>query len=116
MFVDEPVAVHCHLSRGGFSSERVIRISTADGKTFVGVAPPEYCYTPQGVRIGPDRPGAGEHLPGLVAARRLDTEGNGTVLVSVPDGNVLVVNPELVTRRPVQLGGFFGGVSDTPAE
>ena len=97
---EQPIALRCHLSRGGFSSERVIRIPQASGETFIGVAPLEYCFTDQGQPIAPDQPAPGVRMPALVTARKIHVKHDGSVLASVPDGNVISVRPELVTKPP----------------
>ena len=96
----ETFALRCQLSRGGFSSERVFRVRAVNGAQFIGVAPPEYCFTEQGKPIGPDEPAPGTSMPGLVTARKVRTAADGTLLVSVPDGSVVSVRPELLIRRP----------------
>jgi len=77
-----------HAHHGGFSSERLFRIALANGE-HIGLAPVEYCYTRQGEPIGDKAPSRATPIDGLVAARILEMEPSGKVLIYVPDGEVL---------------------------
>jgi hypothetical protein len=94
------VAVNCAISRGGFSSERVFRITLADGEEHVGAAPVQYFFDETATRLSPDKPLRGETLLGLVTGRVVDTEGQDVYLVSVPSGEVLRVNSNIVVEHP----------------
>ncbi len=97
--IDE-IGLHCLLSRGGFFSERVFRVPLADGKEqHVGATPAEYCFTPEGQPLALDKVEKGASVPGIVAARIVSQE-NGTLWVSVPDGEVIPVGTDVVTPRP----------------
>ena len=50
-----------------------------------------------------DRPPRGKREKGLISARSLQEEGAGKVLVSVPDGAVLVVKNEEVQAHPREI-------------
>lgn len=87
-------AIHCQLSRGGFSGERVFRLDTA-GNEYVGAAPRHYCYTRQGKPLPDDQPAAGKAVAGLVLAQILRRD-DGTLLVYLPDGAVVSVRADQV--------------------
>ena len=93
------IAIRCRISRGGFSSERVFRVTTPEKVEHVGAAPVEYFFdeNQQGLPLEP--PPRGVSLPGLVAARVVEQNHN-TVLVSVPSGEVLRVATNEVTEYP----------------
>src|SRR5262249_12578053 len=78
------IAIRCQISF--FSPyQRFFRIQAADGTTYMGIADREYCFTPEGAEIPDDVPKRGELMPGLVAAREVQTRDDGkTVLVDVP--------------------------------
>jgi hypothetical protein len=82
------IAVRCRISRGGFSSEFVFHVTMASGVDYVGAAPVEYFFDEQQSPLPPDQPPKGMILLGFVAARVVE-QTNGTVLVSVPSGEVL---------------------------
>ncbi len=93
------VAVRCRISRGGFSSERVFRVTVAGGVEHVGAAPVEYFFDEQQRRLPPDQPPRGVTLQGFVAARVVE-QTNGTILVSVPSGEVLRVGTGEIIEHP----------------
>ncbi len=98
MTADELVKVFCQLSRGGFSDERVFRVALANGETHIGAALVEYCYTSEGQPLGDDQPEKGKPIKGLLDAWVVQTRADDQVLVSVPDGSVLVVKKSQIAR------------------
>jgi hypothetical protein len=94
------MAVHCQLSRGGFSSQRVFRVKTADNQTIAGVADLDYCYAEDTTPLDADQPPEGKRVAGLVAARIVAEEDKDKVLISVPDGKVLAVRRGQLVPRP----------------
>ena len=93
------VALPCQIERSAFSDERVFTISLPGGKQYVGAASRIYCWNEQGNRLGPAEPAEGEAINGYVAARAAGREGD-LVLVSVPDGQTIKVEPSQLTDRP----------------
>jgi hypothetical protein len=95
------IAIRCQLSFFGMPDYRGFHIQAADGTIHRGPADRGYCFTPAGVPIPDDPPKRGELVPGLVAAREVQTRDNGeTVLVDVPDGSVFWVSRSLIVPRP----------------
>jgi hypothetical protein len=81
------VYVPCRLSRSGFSSERVFRVTQADTQEYVGAAPVFYCWTSDGRRLGPDTPAKNSPIDGLVEGYVL-LNGGDRAKVEFPDGEV----------------------------
>jgi hypothetical protein len=99
----ELVYVRCHFTRGGFSSERVFRLTTARDEEFVGSAPLKYCQTAGGQPLSPEQPAEGARVAGRVAARVIRSEPDGSAWLSFPDGSVAQVSEEsVIERRPVR--------------
>ncbi len=94
------ITLHCQLTRGPFSSERILRIPQAGGGTFSAGAHPDYCFSEKGEPIPLDQLRRGEWVKGLVMARLIKEEPDGTLFVNVPDGSVLIVEPEVVGPAP----------------
>jgi hypothetical protein len=95
-----PIGLLCRFTPGGFSGQRVALIRLADGQTHKGLAPLQYCWTRDKKPLGPEEPAEGQAVDGIVAARYLRPEQDGKVVVSIPDGDVIVVPRSLVTARP----------------
>ena len=100
MPASDVIAVRCQLARSGPPGERVFRIKRDDGEVYVGVAPQEYCYTATGKLLPDDLPVRGKREEGLITARIVQEEGEDTILISVPDGAVLVVKKEEAVEHP----------------
>lgn len=98
--VDSYVAVRCRISAGGFSSERIFRVTLANGVEYIGAAPVEYFFDESQKRLSFDQPTRGTVLVGLVAARPVDREPNGVHFVSVPSGDVIGILPTQITEYP----------------
>lgn len=96
----KPIALRCKISRGGFSGECMFRLTLPDGHVYTSAAPRHYCYTSSGRTLRPDQPPPGQTIEGKVAARLLRYEGDDQALVSVPDGEVLVVPVDQISERP----------------
>jgi hypothetical protein len=94
-----PISLLCRIFPGGFSGERVVRVTRKDGSEHVSMAPRHYCWKLDKQPLGPDEPAPGESIEGLVAARLMVVQG-GAATVSLPDGALIVVNADLVKPRP----------------
>src|SRR5581483_7662875 len=88
------IALPCKLTRGGFSGERVFEVLLADGTSYLGVAPRQFCWNDRGQLVAENEPTAG--ASGMVAARVVDQTDDGQVFVEVPDGVVVVVDQRTV--------------------
>jgi hypothetical protein len=75
----------------------------ADGEVYVGVAPQEYCYTRAGKLLPDELPARGKREKGLISARIVQEEDGDAILVSVPDGAVLVVKKGETEDHPKEL-------------
>ncbi len=95
------VALPCKLAPGGFSGERVFEVELANGEAYRGLAPRPFCWNGQGRIVGAGEP-SGE-VAGMVAARVVDELDDGQVIVEVPDGAVIAVDPALVKPRPTDI-------------
>jgi hypothetical protein len=93
------IAVKCRINRGGFSGERVVKVTSADGTERTVLAPTHYCWNERGQPLQPDEPLAGE-IAGLVAAQELARTSTGTVLITTPDGEAFEVRPSDIADRP----------------
>jgi len=97
----ESLALPCKITRSGFSNERVFRIEVADGSIYVGACPRQYCFTGTGQPLKENQPAEkGKIIEGLVLASRVREEGDGIILVSVPDGAVLPVKTAQIQKAP----------------
>lgn len=94
------VAVRCRIFAGGFSGERVVRITTAEGKEHVSLAPQHYCWKEDNTIVGEDEPEGGQHIDGLVAAHLIETQEGNKCLLSLPDGKTVLVKKSIVRPRP----------------
>ncbi len=95
------VTARCRISRSGFPSERVFRVTQADGTEHIGAAPANYFFGADGSRLLADQPAQRlVQIPGFVAARVLNRTDDGTLLLSVPSGEVLWVQPSEVVDHP----------------
>jgi len=98
------ILVRCEISRGGFPSEKVFRLTQSDGTVHIGAAPAGYFFTTAKKRFKPGEPAErGEWVPGFLAARVIQ-ESDGTLLVSVPLADVLSVKKEDFVEYPHQEG------------
>lgn len=98
------IALACRISRGGFSDERVFEIDTPDG-VFSGVVSRRYCWGPNDQLLEEGEPPLGETISGKIAAKVIEfDEATRTLLVSVPDGQVITVGASAVLIRPGEVG------------
>jgi hypothetical protein len=105
------VALRCRITRGGFSSERVFRLTLADGAEHVGAAPVDYFFTEAKAPLPKDQPAErATSIPGYLAARVLSNGPQEAFLVSLPSGDVLRVNASEVSSYPA------GGRAHVPVE
>lgn len=103
MMNSEQIAILCQLSRGAFTDERIFRIKLAEEGTYTGACPRQYCYTREGKLLKTEQPEKGKQVSGLILARRVADPGEGSVLVSVPDGEVLAVMAEEIRPAPKEV-------------
>lgn len=90
------VFVRCSFRRGGFPGERVFIIRTSgEGATWRGVAPAQYCLTPDLRPLG-DGPDPGVEMAGRVAGLALTPTSGEMVRVYLPDGEVYELDAALV--------------------
>src|SRR5262245_4868394 len=95
------VALHCRISRSGFSDERVFRATLANGTEHVGAAPADYFFTEDQRPLPADQPTERlVRVPGFVAARIIERKADGSFLLSVPLADVLHVRPSEVIAYP----------------
>jgi hypothetical protein len=101
------VLVKCRLSRGGFPSECVFRVTEPGNGPLTGTAPLHYCYDANHNRLQAEI-AANQEIEGAVAGVEIEPRKPGDVRVYLPDGEVYVVNPNLIItvgasdRVPVQ--------------
>lgn len=94
------IAVRCRVSRGAFSDELVFEIDqTGDQNAYIGAASRQYIWNEAKQHFKPDEPAEGESVPGLVAARQLGSR-DASILVAIPDGEVIQVEKRLLADRP----------------
>lgn len=94
-----PIALLCSISRGGFSGERIVTISTDSGE-YRGIAPTEYCWKADGSGLESEDPVQGQTISGLVAALLFQKSNDNKAIVSVPDGSVFLVSSDVISKRP----------------
>jgi hypothetical protein len=95
------VALRCRISRSGFPSEKVFRVTLASGAENVGAAPADYFFGEDRRPLPSDQPAQRMvRVPGFVAARIVERKPDGVLLVSVPSGDVLLVRPDETTAYP----------------
>jgi hypothetical protein len=94
----DKVQVDCSIGRSAFSDERIFRIPLSVGKEHtehIGAASRQYFFNRKGESIDADQPVHGKMIAGRVAARYIQAEQGG-ILVSLPDGEVIVVGKDQV--------------------
>ena len=95
------VALRCRISRSGFSDERVYRATLANGTEHIGAAPADYFFTEDQRPLPADVPAERlVRVPGFVAARIIERDPDGALLLSVPLADVLLVRPAEVIAYP----------------
>lgn len=88
----------CKISRGGFSEERAVRVTQANGQIHLGAIPRHYCYKSNGEQVTEDEPATGEQIKGRVVARLVREEPKNQALVYLPDGEVILVNRDQISN------------------
>jgi hypothetical protein len=83
------VTIPCEIARGAFSDERIFTIALEGRAEYIGAASWRYCYGPHDTPIRPDEPPPGKSMKGRVAARVVGEQGDGKLLLSLPDGSVV---------------------------
>lgn len=110
------VFVRCSFRRGGFPGERVFVIRTAgEGTSWRGVAPVQYCLTPDLRPLG-DGPDPGVEMDGRVAGLALTSASGGPVRVYLPDSEVYEIDECLIdsSHMPGRSGQAAQSASVTP--
>src|SRR5690242_3264271 len=93
-------AIHCMISRGGFSDERIFEFPH-NGQLYQGVASRRHMWTESGAPLEEGEPPLGQQIRGLVAAHILQiSEGKATV--SIPDGEVIAIPVSELIDRPAE--------------
>jgi hypothetical protein len=93
------IAVKCRISRGGFSGERVVKLTSADGQERIALSPTHYCWNDRREQLQPGEPQTGE-IEGWVAAQEVRREPAGVVLITTPDGEAFEVKSGDIGERP----------------
>ncbi len=105
------VALRCRISRSGFSSERVFRVTLASGAEYIGAAPADYFFAEDQHPLPANQPAQRlVRVPGFLTARVLERKSDGALLLSVPSGEVLLVRPDEVFAYPAN-----GSLAETGA-
>jgi hypothetical protein len=95
------ILVRCRISRGGFSSEKVFRVTLNDGTEHIGAAPAGYFFLQNKRQLPPDQPSRrGEQIAGFLTARIVAEEADDVLLVSVPLDEVLRLKREQTAEYP----------------
>lgn len=93
-------ALHCKISRGGFSDERVFTLPSG----YSGVASLQYVWHEDGRPLEEGEPPVGQIVDGQVAVRVLEVAEGGQTLVSLPDGGTAEVPADMLIDRPSRVG------------
>jgi hypothetical protein len=101
MFNRKLVAVPCKISPGMFSGERVFAVELANGTTYRGIAPRQFCWNAEGRLVAENEPS--QEIEGKVAAKLIDELEESQVAVEVPDGEVIAVDASRVGQRPTDI-------------
>lgn len=103
MTTQNTAQVHCQISRGGFSGERVVRLATLEGAEYAGVVSSYHCFRASGERLTDAEPASGERLDGRVEALLL-RKGGPKAMVELPNGEAVWVpaGAVLVPRAEVE--------------
>lgn len=90
--------LQCTIEMGAFNSERVFRIQLANGEVYQSLAAYLHFWNSADERISRNEPSRGNSIEGLVAARLLK-QSKDQLTVEIPDGEVVVVSPEIAVFR-----------------
>jgi hypothetical protein len=100
MAPERVVHVKCEFSRGGFPTERVFHIRAPGGGRFMGAAPVEYCFAPDGTPLRSE-PARGEKVEGYVTGLVLGPSDEGTaVRAYLPNGEIYEVGRDVIEELP----------------
>lgn len=97
------MAINCKISRGGFSDERVFLLALPGGE-YSGVASHRYLWNSDGSPLREGEPPHGEVIEGSMAVRVIEVLDSERVLVSLPDGEVIEIQPTSLIDRPTAAG------------
>lgn len=86
------IYIECKIAPGAFSGELVFRIE--NGIQHQGLAPRRYFFTSELKQIGADNVLEGTRA--YIAGRIINENEDGSMLVSIPDGEVICVNRDKV--------------------
>jgi hypothetical protein len=96
------IAVPCRISQGIVSNERAFELDLHAGGTYTGGALRFYFWNDQDQPLTADEPGGGQEIEGKIAARLLRHE-NRCAVIAIPDGQVVLVDSQLVAPRPTEV-------------
>jgi hypothetical protein len=100
MIPNRLAAIPCKISRGVVSTERAFEVARIDGSTHDSFAPVFYFWNDKGEPLEENEPaGSDETIAGSIAARVIERH-NGAAMVSIPDGCLVEVKSDSVTKRP----------------
>lgn len=92
------IYITCNLTQGSFSGEIIFEVKTAEGATYVGVAPRRDCRSMNGEALTEKDLSREKPTEGKLVARLI---GNGGDLarVALPDGEAITLSVKLVSER-----------------
>jgi hypothetical protein len=96
------IAIPCKIAQGVVSDERAFEVALFEGISHSGVAPVYYFWNQDGKPLKANEPPGDQEIRGNIAARLLARQ-NGTALVSIPDGAVVLVHADSITTRPTEV-------------
>jgi hypothetical protein len=102
-------ALRCRISAGAFSGERHFRLVLADGSEHFSLAPKQHFWKADGSQLGEEEPSGAVEIDGIIAARIIQSENSGRVLVSIPDDETVIVNTVQVIKRPAEIDADVAG-------
>jgi hypothetical protein len=98
-------AIRCTISRGGFSDERVFKFAH-NGQEYKGIASRLHMWKSDLTPVEEGEPPLGQTIDGFVAARIIEVvAGGSTVMVSIPDGEVITIPIASLEDRPIVEAG-----------
>ena len=90
------VLVCCKISRGAFSSERIFKFNLKNGKQYTGVADYRHCMDKNKNILSKEYPYEDQIIEGYIQAYTVSSKLCN--VLSIPDGEVVIVNAENITR------------------
>lgn len=94
-------ALPSKIAPGMFSSERIFRLTLADGSLYRGLAPRHFCWNADGKTLTETEPA--NETDGFIAGRVVEEIDDTQVAVEVPTGEVIAVDRPLVRSRPTEI-------------